>query len=82
MPVWAQWISECLPLTHYLRMVRGILLKAATFADLQTDILVLAGLMLLSMAWPSRASARPWTERRTLARAPLRQPRRGQRGAP
>lgn len=50
MPVWAQWISECLPLTHYLRMVRGILLKAATFGDLQSDIVILAGLMLLSMA--------------------------------
>ncbi|MFG1399062.1 ABC transporter permease [Roseixanthobacter pseudopolyaromaticivorans] len=49
MPVWAQWISECLPLTHYLRMVRGILLKASTFADLQLDIAILALLMLVAM---------------------------------
>ncbi|MEP9367740.1 ABC transporter permease [Xanthobacter sp. VNH20] len=49
MPVWAQWISECLPLTHYLRMVRGILLKASTFADLQLDIAILALLMLIAM---------------------------------
>ncbi|WP_029003412.1 ABC transporter permease [Azorhizobium doebereinerae] len=49
MPVWAQWISECLPLTHYLRMVRGILLKNAGFADLQSDIAILAVLMLVSM---------------------------------
>jgi ABC-2 type transport system permease protein len=27
MPVWAQCIGEILPLTHYLRIVRGILLK-------------------------------------------------------
>ncbi len=27
MPVWAQWIGEVLPLTHFLRIVRGILLK-------------------------------------------------------
>lgn len=27
MPDWAQWIGSCLPLTHFLRIVRGILLK-------------------------------------------------------
>ena len=27
MPVWAQWIGTCLPITHFLRIVRGILLK-------------------------------------------------------
>lgn len=27
MPQWAQWIGQLLPLTHYLRLVRGILLK-------------------------------------------------------
>jgi ABC-2 type transport system permease protein len=27
MPVWAQWIGNILPLTHFLRIVRGILLK-------------------------------------------------------
>jgi len=27
MPRWAQWIGEALPLTHFLRILRGILLK-------------------------------------------------------
>ena len=27
MPEWAQWIGSCLPNTHFLRIVRGILLK-------------------------------------------------------
>lgn len=27
MPTWAQWLGEILPLTHFLRIVRGILLK-------------------------------------------------------
>jgi ABC-2 type transport system permease protein len=27
MPIWAQHIGEILPLTHFLRIVRGILLK-------------------------------------------------------
>ncbi|MCK4607930.1 MAG: ABC transporter permease, partial [Gammaproteobacteria bacterium] len=30
MPVWAQWIGYCLPLTHFLRIVRGIMLKGNT----------------------------------------------------
>jgi len=32
MPEWAQWIGEVLPLTHFLRIVRGILLKGNGFA--------------------------------------------------
>jgi len=27
MPIWAQWLGEVLPLTHFLRLVRGIMLK-------------------------------------------------------
>lgn len=49
MPRWAQWISETLPLTHYLRMVRGILLKGATASDLATDIAGLTAIMLVAM---------------------------------
>ena len=30
MPVWAQYIGEGLPLTHYVRIVRAIMLKGAT----------------------------------------------------
>ncbi len=37
MPVWAQWIGEALPLTHYLRIMRAIMLKGAAFADLRYD---------------------------------------------
>src|SRR5207302_3818848 len=49
MPVWAQWIGDFLPLTHYLRIVRAIMLKGATLDDLQPDALALAGLMLIAM---------------------------------
>ncbi|MFL6796301.1 MAG: ABC transporter permease [Xanthobacteraceae bacterium] len=48
MPQWAQWIGECLPLTHYLRIVRAIMLKGATAADLRFDTLALVGLMLIA----------------------------------
>jgi len=49
MPVWAQGVGECLPLTHYTRIMRGIMLKGADLADLQRDGLWLAGLMLIAM---------------------------------
>jgi ABC-2 type transport system permease protein len=38
MPVWAQWIGEVLPLTHFLRIVRGILLKGNTAAQLLPEL--------------------------------------------
>jgi ABC-2 type transport system permease protein len=49
MPVWAQYVGECLPLTHYLRIVRAIMLKGATMQNLHFDALALAVLMLLAM---------------------------------
>jgi len=49
MPVWAQYIGEALPLTHYLRIVRAIMLKGSTLQNLQYDALALIALMLLAM---------------------------------
>jgi ABC-2 type transport system permease protein len=49
MPRWAQVIGEWLPLTHYIRIVRAIMLKGSTLAHLQYDTLVLAGLMAFAM---------------------------------
>src|ERR1700737_872455 len=49
MPVWAQYLGEGLPLTHYLRIVRAIMLKGATLQNLQYDTIALFALMLLAM---------------------------------
>src|ERR1700749_2083128 len=49
MPVWAQYISEALPLTHYVRIVRAIMLKGATLANVQTDAIALLALTLVAM---------------------------------
>jgi ABC-2 type transport system permease protein len=50
MPAWAQWIGEALPLTHFIRIVRAIMLKGSTFGDLRYDAVALVGLMLIAMA--------------------------------
>jgi len=49
MPVWAQYIGEGLPLTHYVRIVRAIMLKGATLQNVQYDTIALLALMLLAM---------------------------------
>jgi ABC-2 type transport system permease protein len=49
MPTWARWVGEALPLTHYLRIVRSIMLKGATVTDLHYDAAALAVLMLIAM---------------------------------
>jgi ABC-2 type transport system permease protein len=33
MPQWAQWLAEMLPCTHFLRIVRGVMLKGSTLAE-------------------------------------------------
>jgi ABC-2 type transport system permease protein len=38
MPEAAQWIGSALPLTHYLRIVRGIVLKGASLGDLGAEL--------------------------------------------
>jgi ABC-2 type transport system permease protein len=49
MPRWAQWFGELLPLTHFLRIVRGIMLKHAGAADLELEVIALVALMLVAM---------------------------------
>ena len=50
MPQWAQVIGEALPLTHFLRIVRGITLKGNGFADMHMDVAALALFMIAAMA--------------------------------
>ena len=38
MPQWAQWLGELLPLTHFLRIVRGIMLKGNTASLLLPEL--------------------------------------------
>jgi len=49
MPVWAQYIGEALPLTHFLRIVRSIMLKGSNLTDLRYDAIAMFVLMLVAM---------------------------------
>jgi ABC-2 type transport system permease protein len=49
MPAWAQAIGEALPLTHFIRIVRGIMLKGSGFADMRLDVLALFIFMFVAM---------------------------------
>jgi ABC-2 type transport system permease protein len=47
MPEWAQWLGEALPLTHFLRVVRGILLKGNDFAEILPNLWPMAVFLLV-----------------------------------
>jgi ABC-2 type transport system permease protein len=50
MPEWAQWIGSLLPLTHFLVLVRGIMLKGNGLADLVPQIWPILLFMLVVIA--------------------------------
>ena len=47
MPIWAQWIGEVLPATHFMRIVRGLMLKGAGFGSISTELLALVAILLV-----------------------------------
>jgi ABC-2 type transport system permease protein len=47
MPELARVLSQALPNTHFLRIVRGIVLKGATLGDLATELIWLGGIFLV-----------------------------------
>ena len=50
MPEWAQWLGEVLPLTHFLRILRGILLKGNEVAEILPNLWPVALFMLVAAA--------------------------------
>jgi ABC-2 type transport system permease protein len=50
MPRWAQWLGEALPLTHFLRIVRGILLKGNGALQLLPELWPMLAFLLVAGA--------------------------------
>ena len=49
MPVWAQWLGEILPITHFLRIARGVMLKGAGLHDTGREIGAIAFFAVVMM---------------------------------
>ena len=49
MPKFAQWLAEMLPLTHFLRLIRGVMLRGADLAELWPDVTALAAFTVVMM---------------------------------
>jgi ABC-2 type transport system permease protein len=49
MPEWAQYVGEVLPLTHFLRIVRGIMLKGNTLVELWPELWPMLAFMAVAV---------------------------------
>ncbi|MGA9334913.1 MAG: ABC transporter permease [Rudaea sp.] len=50
MPPVARWIAEILPLTHFLRLIRGVMLRGASLWELWIDVLAMAAFTVVMMS--------------------------------
>jgi ABC-2 type transport system permease protein len=53
MPRPAQWLAQALPLTHFLRIVRGITLKGSGFSDVSLELAWLSAILVALVALAS-----------------------------
>ena len=49
MPRPAQIIAEALPLTHFIRLIRGVMLRGASLQELSAELLILSGFIVVLM---------------------------------
>ena len=49
MPKVAQWIAEVLPLTHFVRLIRGVVLRGANLFEMWPDVLALLAFTVVMM---------------------------------
>lgn len=50
MPAVVQWLAEVLPLTHFLRLIRGVMLRGAGLWELWADVLALLAFIVVMMS--------------------------------
>jgi len=49
MPTWAQIFAEVIPLTHFVRIARGLLLRGQSLAEMWPDLLAIVLFLLIAM---------------------------------
>lgn len=50
MPLWAQYLGNCLPLTHFLIIVRGIIMRGNGWTDIYPEMIYILIFMIIVMA--------------------------------
>jgi ABC-2 type transport system permease protein len=50
MPLWAQWLGNALPLTHFVVIIRGVMLKGAGFAEVWQHLAAIGGFVVVVLA--------------------------------
>ncbi len=50
MPLIARWLGEALPITHFIRLTRGIMLREASLADMSGELLYLGIFAVLAIS--------------------------------
>lgn len=51
MPPAAQWIAEALPMTHFMRLIRGVILRGADLVELSRELLILGGFIVIAVTF-------------------------------
>ncbi|MDT8319387.1 MAG: ABC transporter permease [Xanthomonadales bacterium] len=54
MPRLAQWIAELLPMTHFMRLIRGVILRGAKLEELAGELAVLGLFIVVAMTFAVR----------------------------
>jgi ABC-2 type transport system permease protein len=49
MPQAAQWIAEVLPMTHFMRLIRGVVLRGAELHELGGELMILGAFIVIAM---------------------------------
>ena len=47
----AQWIAEFLPMTHFMRLIRGVVLRGATAGEMMGELAVLGMFIVVAMTF-------------------------------
>lgn len=51
MPAWAKFLANCNPVTHFIKVMRMVLLKGSGFADIQFPMLMMVGFAIFFNTW-------------------------------
>jgi len=51
MPVWAQWITKFNPVSYFIEVIRSVVLKGSTLADVSKNIFIVSGFAVILNTW-------------------------------